>query len=122
MLDIFEILGPIMVGPSSSHTAGAVRIGRMARTLLGEPPVKADILVFPGLESLLTGQVVLAEDAAQRAAGKKDRPGALLAADTGFLPKVQSGAGKLDRIAHTAATGEKAAVNAAVSWTEGTRV
>mgnify|MGYP002320702637 CR=1 FL=1 len=32
MLDIFEILGPIMVGPSSSHTAGAVRIGRMART------------------------------------------------------------------------------------------
>lgn len=29
MLDIFEILGPIMVGPSSSHTAGAVRIGRM---------------------------------------------------------------------------------------------
>lgn len=30
MLDIFEILGPIMVGPSSSHTAGAVRIGRMA--------------------------------------------------------------------------------------------
>ena len=31
MLDIFEILGPIMVGPSSSHTAGAVRIGRMAR-------------------------------------------------------------------------------------------
>ena len=46
MLDIFEILGPIMVGPSSSHTAGAVRIGRMARTLLGEPPVKADIGLY----------------------------------------------------------------------------
>lgn len=30
MLDIFEILGPVMVGPSSSHTAGAVRIGNMA--------------------------------------------------------------------------------------------
>ena len=27
MLDIFDILGPVMVGPSSSHTAGAVRIG-----------------------------------------------------------------------------------------------
>ena len=27
MVDIFDILGPIMVGPSSSHTAGAVRIG-----------------------------------------------------------------------------------------------
>lgn len=41
MIDIFDIIGPIMVGPSSSHTAGAVRIGRMARTLLGEKPVKA---------------------------------------------------------------------------------
>ena len=39
MIDIFDIIGPIMVGPSSSHTAGAVRIGRMARTLLGEEPV-----------------------------------------------------------------------------------
>lgn len=41
MIDIFDIMGPIMVGPSSSHTAGAVRIGRMGRTLLGERPVKA---------------------------------------------------------------------------------
>ena len=40
MLDIFDILGPVMVGPSSSHTAGAVRIGRM---LLGAAPVRADI-------------------------------------------------------------------------------
>lgn len=45
MLDIFDILGPIMVGPSSSHTAGAVRIGGMARTLLGAEPVKAEILL-----------------------------------------------------------------------------
>jgi len=43
MIDIFDIMGPIMVGPSSSHTAGAVRIGRMARTLLGDEPVKADL-------------------------------------------------------------------------------
>ena len=43
MLDIFDILGPVMVGPSSSHTAGAVRIGRMARTLLGAEVVRADI-------------------------------------------------------------------------------
>ena len=41
MIDVFDIMGPIMVGPSSSHTAGAVRIGRMARTLLGDTPVKA---------------------------------------------------------------------------------
>ena len=43
MLDIFDILGPVMVGPSSSHTAGAARIGNMARTLLGGEPVRANI-------------------------------------------------------------------------------
>lgn len=42
-MDIFDILGPVMVGPSSSHTAGAARIGKMARTLLGDEPVKAHI-------------------------------------------------------------------------------
>lgn len=46
MLDIFDILGPVMVGPSSSHTAGAVRIGRMARVLLGEEPVQAEIGLY----------------------------------------------------------------------------
>ncbi len=46
MLDIFDILGPVMVGPSSSHTAGAVRIGRMARALLGAPPVRAEIGLY----------------------------------------------------------------------------
>ena len=45
MLDIFDILGPIMVGPSSSHTAGAVRIGNIARTLLGNEPVEAKLLL-----------------------------------------------------------------------------
>ena len=43
MIDIFDILGPIMVGPSSSHTAGAARIGRMGRTLLGCQPKTAKI-------------------------------------------------------------------------------
>ena len=38
-MNIFEILGPVMVGPSSSHTAGAVRIGLMTRRLLGQKPV-----------------------------------------------------------------------------------
>lgn len=40
---LFDILGPVMVGPSSSHTAGAVRIGLAARKLLGEEPAHADI-------------------------------------------------------------------------------
>src|SRR5574344_589062 len=42
-MSIFDILGPVMVGPSSSHTAGAVRIGLMARILLKEKPVYADV-------------------------------------------------------------------------------
>lgn len=42
-MTVFDILGPVMVGPSSSHTAGAVRIGFMARTLLGEEPTEAKI-------------------------------------------------------------------------------
>ena len=45
-MNLFDILGPVMVGPSSSHTAGAVRIGRMARRLLDEgTPVRADIVL-----------------------------------------------------------------------------
>jgi L-serine dehydratase len=39
----FDIIGPSMVGPSSSHTAGAAKIGRMARELLGEEPRRAVI-------------------------------------------------------------------------------
>ncbi|MCF6137067.1 L-serine ammonia-lyase, iron-sulfur-dependent subunit beta [Pseudalkalibacillus berkeleyi] len=35
---VFEIIGPIMIGPSSSHTAGAARIGRVARSLFARKP------------------------------------------------------------------------------------
>ena len=31
----FDILGPIMIGPSSSHTAGAARLGKVARSIVG---------------------------------------------------------------------------------------
>lgn len=40
---VFRLLGPIMVGPSSSHTAGAVRIGRTARLLYGKQPKVVDV-------------------------------------------------------------------------------
>lgn len=43
---IFDMIGPIMIGPSSSHTAGVVRIGRVARWLLGEPPREATITFY----------------------------------------------------------------------------
>ena len=42
-MNIFDILGPVMVGPSSSHTAGAARIGLIARQLFGRQPEKATI-------------------------------------------------------------------------------
>ena len=43
---LFDVLGPVMTGPSSSHTAGAVRIGSTARRLLGEVPAEAEILLY----------------------------------------------------------------------------
>lgn len=43
MRGVFDIVGPVMIGPSSSHTAGAVRLGLMARAILGEEPVRAGI-------------------------------------------------------------------------------
>jgi len=46
--DVFSIIGPAMVGPSSSHTAGAVRIGRIARQLFGAGTPKRVIVTFYG--------------------------------------------------------------------------
>jgi L-serine dehydratase len=43
MVSLFDILGPTMVGPSSSHTAGACRLGLMARSILGDTPERAVI-------------------------------------------------------------------------------
>lgn len=42
-MNIFDIIGPVMVGPSSSHTAGAVRLGNAARAILGQPVIEATI-------------------------------------------------------------------------------
>ena len=42
-MDLFDIIGPVMIGPSSSHTAGAARIGLVARRLLGQEPVRCEI-------------------------------------------------------------------------------
>jgi L-serine dehydratase len=43
MVSLFDILGPVMVGPSSSHTAGACRLGLMARAVLGGTPERARV-------------------------------------------------------------------------------
>ncbi|WP_107837926.1 L-serine ammonia-lyase, iron-sulfur-dependent subunit beta [Metasolibacillus meyeri] len=43
---VFDIIGPVMIGPSSSHTAGAARIGRAARDLFGRQPKWAKIYLY----------------------------------------------------------------------------
>ena len=45
-MNLFDIMGPVMVGPSSSHTAGAVKIGYVARKLIGELIVSAKINLY----------------------------------------------------------------------------
>ncbi|MDA1081021.1 MAG: L-serine ammonia-lyase, iron-sulfur-dependent subunit beta [Gemmatimonadetes bacterium] len=41
MVSLLDIIGPVMVGPSSSHTAGACRLGLLARNLVGGTPERA---------------------------------------------------------------------------------
>ena len=45
-MNLYDIIGPVMVGPSSSHTAGAVKIGYVSRKLMTQPIVKAQILLY----------------------------------------------------------------------------
>lgn len=43
---VFDMIGPVMIGPSSSHTAGVVRIARVAMKILGDHPDKAEITFY----------------------------------------------------------------------------
>ncbi|MBO2532309.1 L-serine dehydratase [Planifilum fulgidum] len=43
---VFDIIGPVMIGPSSSHTAGAARIGRAARRLFGRKPDRVLVTLY----------------------------------------------------------------------------
>lgn len=42
---VFDILGPIMIGPSSSHTAGAARLGKLAGSIADGPVKKVTFLL-----------------------------------------------------------------------------
>lgn len=52
---VFDIIGPVMVGPSSSHTAGAVRIGRLARALFGRDPRAVRLRFFGSFAKTFRG-------------------------------------------------------------------
>lgn len=43
---VFDIIGPVMIGPSSSHTAGAARIGRVARSVFGREPKQIIVSLY----------------------------------------------------------------------------
>ena len=47
-MNVFDIIGPVMIGPSSSHTAGAVRVGRVANKLTDNKPLKQVEITLSG--------------------------------------------------------------------------
>lgn len=55
MHGVFDIIGPTMIGPSSSHTAGAVRIGLLAGKILGEPIREARIALYGSFQATYRG-------------------------------------------------------------------
>ena len=54
-MSIFEIMGPAMIGPSSSHTAGAARLGRMAKLLFAEKIDKAVVKLHGSFADTASG-------------------------------------------------------------------
>ncbi|CAM3680763.1 L-serine ammonia-lyase, iron-sulfur-dependent subunit beta [Erysipelothrix urinaevulpis] len=52
---VFDIIGPVMVGPSSSHTAGAARIGKMARSLFPENPKQINVYLYESFAETYRG-------------------------------------------------------------------
>lgn len=52
---VFDIIGPIMVGPSSSHTAGAARIGKVVRKIFGSMPTQVDIYLYESFAKTYRG-------------------------------------------------------------------
>ena len=53
----FEVLGPVMVGPSSSHTAGALRCARVAASLVASPVVRVRFTLWNSFAHTHRGRV-----------------------------------------------------------------
>ena len=54
-VSILDVMGPVMVGPSSSHTAGTARLGRVAREILDEDPTRVNFFLHPPLATTYRG-------------------------------------------------------------------
>ena len=74
-MNLFDIVGPVMVGPSSSHTAGAVRIGFVAQKLLGEPVKRARIGLYGSFLATGTGRGTFRNGAGRHADSGQLSPG-----------------------------------------------
>lgn len=54
-ISLFDVAGPIMVGPSSSHTAGACKIGQVARALFNGTPTEVDFYLYGSFATVYQG-------------------------------------------------------------------
>ena len=52
---VFDIMGPVMIGPSSSHTAGAVRIGKIVHSIFGDQPTEVEFHLYQSFAKTYRG-------------------------------------------------------------------
>lgn len=94
LLSLFDSLGPIMSGPSSSHTAGMARIGRMGRSLVGGTPERITLHFFGALSHTYKGHASDSAVVAGLIGEREDSPGirhALrLAAERGVAVEIRT--------------------------------
>jgi len=55
LMSVFDVAGPIMIGPSSSHTAGACKIGQIARALFRGTPASVDFYLYGSFATVYKG-------------------------------------------------------------------
>lgn len=91
---VFDMIGPVMIGPSSSHTAGVVRIARAALKLFGETPDEAEIIFYNSFARTYEGHgsdlAIIAGLLDLRTDDKKIKESFQLATESGLKYKFKS--------------------------------
>ena len=91
---IFDMIGPVMIGPSSSHMAGVVRIGNVINRLLGVIPEHADVTFYNSLARTYEGhgsdRAILAGLMGFRTDDKRIKTALDIAKETGLSYKFRS--------------------------------
>ncbi|WP_323720685.1 L-serine ammonia-lyase, iron-sulfur-dependent, subunit alpha [Acetomicrobium sp.] len=81
LVSVFDALGPVMTGPSSSHTAGMVRIGKISRILLGDTPERIELSFYGALALTYKGHFSDSAIVAGLLGMDEDSPGIVNALD-----------------------------------------